>query len=52
MINFDNIDDSVDLKRRYTQEQLLKIWDDTYPKLSEISSDKIIITITPPERCL
>ena len=39
-------DDLEDLKRRYTPEQLQKIWEDAYPKASEISG-KIIITGTP-----
>ena len=39
-------DDLEDLKRRYTPEQLQKMWEDAYPKLSEIS-DKVIITGTP-----
>lgn len=39
-------DDLGDLKRRYTPEQLQKMWEDSYPKSSEISS-KVIITGTP-----
>lgn len=39
-------DDLEDLKRRYTPEQLQKMWEDAYPKASEISG-KIIITGTP-----
>lgn len=39
-------DESEDLKRRYAPEQLQKIWEDVYPKLSEIS-DKVIMTGTP-----
>ncbi len=39
-------DDLEDLKRRYTPEQLKKMWEDAYPKSSEISS-KVIITGTP-----
>ena len=39
-------DDLEDLKRRYTPEQLQKMWEDVYPKLSEIS-DKVIIMGTP-----
>lgn len=39
-------DESEDLKRRYTPAQLQKIWEDVYPKLSEIS-DKVIMTGTP-----
>ena len=39
-------DDLEDLKRRYTPEQLQKIWEDAYPKSSEISG-KVIITGTP-----
>ena len=36
-------DDLEDLKRRYTPEQLQKMWEDCYPKSSEISG-KVIIT--------
>jgi hypothetical protein len=32
-------DDLEDLKRRYTPEQLQKMWDGCYPKLSEISGE-------------
>ena len=39
-------DDLEDLKRRYTPEQLQKMWEDAYPKASEISG-KVIITGTP-----
>lgn len=39
-------DESEDLKRRYSSEQLQKMWEDVYPKLSEIS-DKVIMTGTP-----
>lgn len=39
-------DDLEDLKRRYTPEQLKKMWEDACPKLSEISG-KVIITGTP-----
>lgn len=39
-------DDLEDLKRRYTPEQLQKMWEDVYPKASEISG-KVIITGTP-----
>jgi len=39
-------DESEDLKRRYSSEQLQKMWEDAYPKLSEIS-DKVIMTGTP-----
>jgi len=39
-------DDLEDLKRRYTPEQLKKMWEDAYPKSSEISG-KVIITGTP-----
>ena len=39
-------DESANLKERYTDEQLQKIWEDVYPKLSEIS-DKVIMTGTP-----
>lgn len=39
-------DDLEDLKRRYTPEQLQKMWEDAYPKSSEISG-KVIITGTP-----
>ena len=39
-------DDLEDLKRRYTSEQLKKMWEEVYPKSSEISS-KVIITGTP-----
>jgi hypothetical protein len=39
-------DDLEDLKRRYTPEQLNKMWEDAYPKSSEISG-KVIITGTP-----
>ena len=38
-------DDLEDLKRRYTPEQLQKMWEDAYPKSSEISG-KVIITGT------
>ena len=39
-------DELANLKERYTDEQLQKIWEDVYPKLSEIS-DKVIMTGTP-----
>lgn len=39
-------DDLEDLKRRYTPEQLKKMWEDASPKSSEISG-KVIITGTP-----
>lgn len=39
-------DELEDLKRRYSSEQLQKMWEDVYPKLSEIS-DKVTITGTP-----
>jgi len=39
-------DDLEDLKRRYTPEQQKKMWEDAYPKSSEISG-KVIITGTP-----
>ena len=39
-------DDLEDLKRRYTPEELQKMWEDAYPKSSEISG-KVIITGTP-----
>jgi proline dehydrogenase len=39
-------DDLEDLKRRYTPEQLKKMWEDVYPKSSEIIG-KVIITGTP-----
>ena len=39
-------DDLEDLKRRYTPEQLKKMWEEAYPKSSEISG-KVIITGTP-----
>jgi hypothetical protein len=39
-------DDLEDLKRRYTTEQLQKMWEEAHPKSSEISS-KVIITGTP-----
>lgn len=39
-------DESEDLKRRYSSEQLQKMWEDVYPKLSEISG-KVTITGTP-----
>lgn len=39
-------DDLEDLKRRYTPEQLQKMWEDAYPKSSKISG-KVIITGTP-----
>jgi hypothetical protein len=39
-------DDLEDLKRRYTPEQLQKMWEDAYPKSSEIIG-KVIITGTP-----
>lgn len=39
-------DDLEDLKRRYTPEQLKKMWEDAYPKSSEING-KVIITGTP-----
>jgi hypothetical protein len=44
--NYPISDDLEDLKRRYTPEQLQKMWDECYPKSSEISS-KVIITGTP-----
>ena len=39
-------DDLEDLKRRYTPEQLQKMWEEAYPKSSEIIG-KVIITGTP-----
>jgi hypothetical protein len=39
-------DDLEDLKRRYTPEQLQKMWEEAFPKSSEIS-DNVIITGTP-----
>lgn len=45
-LNIYIFDESEDLKRRYTPAQLHKMWEDVYPKLSEIS-DKVIITGTP-----
>jgi hypothetical protein len=39
-------DDLEDLKRRYTPEQLKKMWEDACPKSSEIIG-KVIITGTP-----
>lgn len=39
-------DELANLKERYTDEQLQKIWEDVYPKLLEIS-DKVTITGTP-----
>jgi hypothetical protein len=39
-------DDLEDLKRRYTPEQLKKMWEDAWPKSSEIIG-KVIITGTP-----
>jgi len=39
-------DDLEDLKRRYTPEQIKKMWEDCYPKSSEII-DTPIITGTP-----
>lgn len=39
-------DDLEDLKRRYTPEQLQKMWEEAYPKSLEISG-KVIITGTP-----
>jgi hypothetical protein len=44
--NYPISDDLEDLKRRYTPEQLQKMWKDCYPKSSEIS-DKVIITRAP-----
>ena len=38
-------DDLEDLKRRYTPEQLKKMWEDAYPKSSKIGG-KVIITGT------
>jgi hypothetical protein len=40
-------DDLEDLKRRYTSEQLQKMWEDACPKPSEISGKVVIITGTP-----
>jgi hypothetical protein len=39
-------DDLEDLKRRYTPEQIKRMWENCYPKSSEISG-KVIITGTP-----
>ena len=39
-------DDLEDLKKKYTPKQLQKMWDECYPKSSEISG-KVIITGTP-----
>ena len=44
--NYPISDDLEDLKRRYTPKQLQKMWDECYPKSSEISG-KVIITGTP-----
>jgi hypothetical protein len=44
--NYPISDDLEDLKRKYTPEQLQKMWDDCYPKSSEING-KVIITGTP-----
>ena len=44
--NYPIFDDLEDLKRLYTPEQLQKMWEDVYPKSSEINN-KIIITGTP-----
>jgi hypothetical protein len=44
--NYPISDDLEDLKRRYTPEQLQKMWKDCYPKSSEISG-KVIITGIP-----
>jgi hypothetical protein len=41
--NYSISDDLEDLKRRYTPEQLKKMWEDCYPKSSEISG-KVLIT--------
>ena len=38
-------DDLEDLKRRNTPEQLQKMWEEAYPKSSEISGK--VITVTP-----
>lgn len=32
-----------DLERMYTSEQLQKMWDECYPKISEISGKVIIV---------
>lgn len=45
-LNIYIFDESEDLKRRYSSEQLQKMWEDVYPKLSEISG-KVTITGTP-----
>ena len=39
-------DELEDLKRRYTPEQLQKMWEDAYPKPIE-TNNKVIITRTP-----
>jgi len=39
-------DESANLKERYTDEQLQKMWEDAYPKSSKISG-KVIITGIP-----
>lgn len=39
-------DELEDLKRRYTSEQLRKIWEDARPKSSKIKSDVTFITGT------
>ena len=39
-------DESADLKERYTDEQLQKMWEEAYPKASKISG-KVIITGIP-----
>lgn len=39
-------DESANLKERYTDEQLQKMWEEAYPKSSKISG-KVIITGIP-----
>jgi hypothetical protein len=46
--NYPISDDLEDLKRRYTPEQLQKMWDGCYPKSSEIS-DNVFITYNVPQ---
>jgi len=39
-------DELEELKRRYSPEQIMNLWNDAYPKLSKINQYKIIINET------
>jgi hypothetical protein len=39
-------DELEELKRRYSPEQIMNLWNDAYPKLLKINQDKIIVNGT------